>query len=231
MSPLKATSMPPLFKPVTISPQRPISRYAELLARPAMNAYEQELRDALAECDQRDEARKAAMIGMQAGVVLAGMYVNRAQNQLQEAEERKGKKKSRRKMGDGKAKWFTSDAFIQLCIDDDQRREEEERGKEGRQVARETRAAELAEWKKKNDLIRARNEAKKELFEADKAAWELEKAEAKADKRRPAWQKPKWKDYNPEPLLPRPKKLEEGGDEKDDSDGEGSGNGSGMGED
>ncbi|KAJ7880491.1 hypothetical protein B0H13DRAFT_1630359 [Mycena leptocephala] len=230
-SPLKSTSLPPIFKPVTSSPQRPVSRYAELLARPPANAREQELRDALAESDLHNETRKGAMIQMQAGVVLAGMYVNRAQGQLQAAEERKGKNKSRWKMGDGKAKWFTSDAFIQMCVDDE-RKEDREKGKEGRQVAREAHAAELAEWKKQND---GRNEAKKQVFEADKArtvsaVWELEKAEAKADKRRPAWPKLKWKDYEAELLLPRPKKAVEDEDE-DSDDSNGSGHGSGMDED
>ncbi|KAJ7814466.1 hypothetical protein B0H13DRAFT_1664783 [Mycena leptocephala] len=226
-SPLKATSIPPAFKALTITPLRPTSRYAELLATPAATAREQELLSALAEADQRDEMRKTAMVGMQAGVLLSGMYVNRAQAQLQEVEERKAKKKTKRKMGDGKAKWFTGDAFIQLCIDDEQRKEEETAGKEDRQVQREECAGELAEWKKENDLIRGRNEAKKEVFEADKAAWEIEKDDAKADKRRPGWAKPKWKDYKPELLLKRPKAPVED-KEEDSDDGEGSANGSEM---
>jgi hypothetical protein len=41
-SPLRSTAMPPAFKPMTISPQRCISHYADLLERPAMNAREQE---------------------------------------------------------------------------------------------------------------------------------------------------------------------------------------------
>ncbi|KAJ7938806.1 hypothetical protein B0H13DRAFT_1851388 [Mycena leptocephala] len=117
-----------------------------------------------------------------------------------------------------------------MCVDDEKRKEDEERREEGRQVAREAHAAELAEWKKRNDLIHGRKEAKKQLFEADKAAWELEKAEAKADKRRPAWLKPKWKDYEPELFLPRPKKVVEDEDEESD-DGNGSGHGSEMDED
>ncbi|KAJ7245408.1 hypothetical protein B0H12DRAFT_984099, partial [Mycena haematopus] len=84
---------------------------------------EQQLHDVLMESEQRDEMRKAAMIQMQAGVVLAGMYVNRAQSELQEAEQRKVKNKSWRKMGDGKAKWFTSDTFIQMCITDEKKKE------------------------------------------------------------------------------------------------------------
>ncbi|KAJ7314669.1 hypothetical protein DFH08DRAFT_790759 [Mycena albidolilacea] len=229
-SPLRSTAVPPAFKPMTISPQRRTSRYADLLERPAMNAREQELVGALAESEQRDEMRKDTMIKMQAGVVLAGMYVDQAHSQLQAAEERKTQKKGRRKMGDGKAKWFTSDAFIEMCVQDDQRREEEAAGKEGRRGEREARAVELAEWKKKNDVIRERNEVKKQVFEADKAAWEAEKDVAKAAKRRPGWGKPKWKDYGPGKLMPQPKKLVE--DEEDESEeGEGNESAAGMEED
>ncbi|KAJ7472573.1 hypothetical protein FB451DRAFT_1175315 [Mycena latifolia] len=127
---------------------------------------------------------------------------------MQEAEERKVKKKSRRKMEDGKAKWFTSDTFIQMCIDDEKKKEEEEAAKEGKKEEREVRAAELAEWKKKNELIRGRNKAKKEQFRIDTAAWEVERAEAKAEKRRPAWTKPKWKDYQPEAMLRGPRRRQ-----------------------
>jgi hypothetical protein len=78
------------------------------------------------------------------------MYVDQAHHsQLQAVEEQKPQKKGHHKMGDGKAKWFTSDAFIEMCVQDDQRREEEAAGKEGRQGGRKARAIELAEWKKK----------------------------------------------------------------------------------
>jgi hypothetical protein len=36
-----------------------------------------------------------------------------------------------------------------MCVQEDQRREEEAAGKEGRQGGRKARAIELAEWKKK----------------------------------------------------------------------------------
>ncbi|KAK7007224.1 centromere protein B [Favolaschia claudopus] len=204
--PHPSTSMPPLFKPLTISPQRRVSRYAELLNRPVASAREQELRDALLVGDLRDEGRKVAMVEMQAGVVLAGMYAERAQRQLQAADERKGKEKSggKLKMGYGKAKWFTPDAFIPI----------EAAAKKGRKRERQRHAVVLAEWKKKNDQIRERNEAKK-------AEWELEKEQAKLVGRRPGWLKPKWKDWDPEVLLPRPKKSKSGEDDEDDESEDG----------
>jgi hypothetical protein len=66
-----------------------------------------------------------------------------------------------------------------------------------------------------DDLIRERNEAKKIVFAADLEAWEAEKTAAKEEKRKRLWEKPKWKDYNPEVLLARPKKLV---DEDEDSE-------------
>ncbi|KAJ7495066.1 hypothetical protein FB451DRAFT_1121654 [Mycena latifolia] len=226
-SPLKSISTPPAYKPYTISPIKQTARYPELLERPSASAREDELLSVIREYERRDVARKAAMIDMQASAVLAGMYVNRAHGQLQEQEVRKTRKKGKRKMGDGKAKYFTSDEFMQLCEDEEREKEQQATEKEGRRVQREAHAGELASWKTNNDQIRARNEAKKEQFKLDEAAWEAEKVLAKADKRRPAWVKPKWKDYNPEKQLPRPKKPADD-EEDDEEDGEGSANGSGM---
>ncbi|KAJ7744425.1 hypothetical protein B0H16DRAFT_1463303 [Mycena metata] len=47
------------------------------------------------------------------------------------------------------------------------------------------------------------NEAKKVTFMVDVVAWEAERDEVKAEKRRKEWDKPKWKDYGSEHLLPR----------------------------
>ncbi|KAJ6632593.1 hypothetical protein B0H10DRAFT_2206951 [Mycena sp. CBHHK59/15] len=124
------------------------------------------------------------MLDMQAATVLAGMYSNRAQSQLQAIEERKQKKRGKRKMGDGKAKYFSGDDFHQLCLDDEKAKEDEAVEKEQRRVQREAHASELAEWKKNNAAIRARNEAKKAKYAADKAAWDVESVAAKLQKHR-----------------------------------------------
>jgi hypothetical protein len=160
------------------------------------------------------------MVNMQAGAVLSNMYASRAQTQLQTQETRKSRKKGKRKMGDGKAKYFTGDEFYQLAVEDERQRLEEEAGKDQRKTQRAAHAIELVEWKKENDAIRERNEAKKQLMAADVEAWEAEKQAAKEEKRRRGWEKPKWKDYGPEVLLQRPKKSadddeSENGDETD----------------
>ncbi|KAJ6600637.1 hypothetical protein B0H10DRAFT_2230902 [Mycena sp. CBHHK59/15] len=125
-------------------------------------------------------------------------------------------------MGDGKAKYFTGDEFFQLALDDECRQKEEEEGKGQRKAARDAHGLRLAAWKKGNKRIRERNEVKKVTFAADLAAWEVEKQEAKQEKRKADWEKPKWKDYSPEVLLVRPTKA----DKDDDEDDEESENGS-----
>ncbi|KAJ7236010.1 hypothetical protein C8J57DRAFT_1088474 [Mycena rebaudengoi] len=225
-SPLKSTFTPPAFKPFTISPLKAASRYSELLDRPVVSTREQELVDALREADHRDAQRKRSMIDMQAGVVLSTMYTNRSQAQLQAQEVRKSRKKGKRKMGDGKAKYFTGEEFFQLAVEDERKKAEEVAEKEQRKTSREAHATELELWKKKNDRIRARNEEKRATFAADTAAWEEERDAAKLEKRKRRWEKPKWKEYGPESLLARPKKpVDEDSGEDDD---EGSGAGSDM---
>ncbi|KAJ6543096.1 hypothetical protein B0H19DRAFT_856725, partial [Mycena capillaripes] len=115
----------------------------------------------------------------------------KAQSQLQAAEERKRRKTGHRKMGDGKAKYFSGDDFYKLCEEDEQRRLDGAAEKEKRQADREAHVGRLATWQEANNVIRGRNAERREKYAADVAAWEVEKAAAKADRRRPDWIKPK----------------------------------------
>ncbi|KAJ7334640.1 hypothetical protein DFH08DRAFT_706956 [Mycena albidolilacea] len=220
-SPLKASSTPPIYKSFTVSPMKPGLCYAELLERPVQSAREQELIDALRDSDNCGNNRKRVMIKMQASVILFGMYVLCAQTQLQAQETKKSCRKGKRKMGDGKAKYFTGDEFFQLVLDDEHRQKEEGVGKEQRKVVQDAHSLRLAAWKKGNKQIRERNEAKKVTLVADLAVWEVEKQEAKQERCKAGWEKPKWKDYGLEVLLVRPTKAD-----KDDEDDEESENGS-----
>jgi hypothetical protein len=91
-SPLKSTSAPPAFKPYTISPVKHGSRYSHLFEHAPRTTQEAELMLALQESEGRNNSRKQSMIEMQASTVLAGMYNNRTQSQLQAVEERKRRK-------------------------------------------------------------------------------------------------------------------------------------------
>jgi DDE superfamily endonuclease len=215
-STLQSTSAPPAFKPATISPIRR-TRYSHLLDNIPQTAQEQDLQNALRESEARDEARKESMLAMQAGVVLAGMYVDRAQEQLQAVEEKKKKNGKKRLMGDGKAKLFTGDEFYNLCVADEQERKKDAAVKEQRHIQRETHTVTLVEWKKVNDAIRERNEAKRAVFNEALKAWEDDRDAAKREKRRPGWTKPRWKDYSPEILIQRPKRVEAGDEDEESS--------------
>jgi hypothetical protein len=222
-SPIQSTSAPPAFQPSTISPPRP-SRYSNLLARPTMTEHEQNLRDGLIESETRNAMRKECMVGMQAGVVLANIYSNRLQGQLQAREEKKRNKGKARKrlMGDGKAKFFSGDDFYAMCVEDERQRTEAEAEAAERKSQRESHVAILAAWKKNCDGIRDRNREKKMEYDAAVIKWEAEKAAAKLERRRPGWPRPKWKqDYEPEVMPERPKKnIEDDDEESDNGDGD-----------
>ena len=157
------------------------------------------------------------MLAMQVGVVLAGMYMDWAQEQLQAVEQKKKKNGKKRLMGDGKAKLFTDDEFYNLCIEDEQEREKDTADKEQQHIQRETHIAALMEWKKKNDAIRNRNEEKKATFNEALKAWEDDRDAAKREKRRPRWTKPRWKGYSPEVLIQCPKRVEAEDDDDESS--------------
>ncbi|KAJ7226500.1 hypothetical protein B0H12DRAFT_1030463 [Mycena haematopus] len=219
-SPLQSTSAPPAFKPYTISPIKGESRYSHLFERAPRTAQEAELISALRESEGRDNGRKRSMVEMQASTVLAGLYNSRAQSQLQAAEERKRRKMGNKKMGDGKAKYFSGDDFYQLCVEDDQKKEDEAAEKEKRRAEREAHAERVATWQEANDGIRARNAERRTEYAVDVAAWEVERTAAKADRRRSGWPKPKLADYGIETLLPKPKKRAQDDDEDEEEDEE-----------
>lgn len=123
-------------------------------------------------------------------------------------------------MGDGKAKFFSGDDFYALCVEEDQRRKDEEVAAKEWEVLKQSHAEALAAWNKVNDAIRQRNKDKKDIYMEALSAWEAERDNAKLEKRQARWEKPKWKEWSPEKLLPRPKKqVEDENDSENDGDG------------
>ncbi|TFK28460.1 hypothetical protein FA15DRAFT_553037, partial [Coprinopsis marcescibilis] len=120
-------------------------------------------RDALAEAEERDLNRKNAMVGMQAQVILQGLYVREVNGHLQAHGEQKAKKKeSNLPFGDGLPKLLTSDEFtsnIEKRVEQKQQDEEEkELRAEERKVYMEKRDA----WKKAESERVARNDTIRE---------------------------------------------------------------------
>ncbi|KAJ7351483.1 hypothetical protein DFH08DRAFT_694672 [Mycena albidolilacea] len=205
-SPLKSMSAPPAFKPYTISPIKAESRYSGLFHHTPRTAQEAELLEALQESENRDMGCKRSMLEMQALTVVAGIYNSKAQSQLQAAEQRKRHKTGSRKMGDGKAKYFSGDAFFEMCEADEQKKLDEAVEKERRLAEREVQTGRIWTWQDANKVIRSRNVDRRAKYAVGVTAWKVEKTAAKVEKCWTGWLKPKLADYEIEALLPRPKK-------------------------
>ncbi|OCH93740.1 hypothetical protein OBBRIDRAFT_810929 [Obba rivulosa] len=138
----------------------------------------------------------------------------RAHEQLQ-AQEDKSKKKRTKVFGDGLPKLLTGDEFFRQVQEFEQRVADEELQKAQRKASRVTHAAMLVAWKTQNKERKARNDARRAEYQATVKVWELEREQAKLEKRKTRWNKPKmWK---LEPAVPRPKRVVEDEDEVEDS--------------
>lgn len=188
--------------------------YSTLQLLPSTN--KNSVMHSLLESEARDEGRNKSMIAMQAGVILANMYLGQVNKPLQAKEEKDRNMGKKRLMGDGKAKLFTGDEFFRLVVEDERQRQEvADNANEGRD-ARLAHAERISEWKRENEAIKEHNEVKKKQLVEAAARWETEKELAKAQKRKPGWVKPKWRDFNPEKLKLRPRKDD--GDNDDDGE-------------
>ena len=107
--------------------------------------------------ENRDSSRKRSMLEMQALTVVARIYNSKGQSQLQAAEQRKHRKTGNMKMGDGKAKYFSGDAFFKMCEAVEQKKLDEVAEKERRLAEREGQTGRIATWQDANKVIRSRN--------------------------------------------------------------------------
>ena len=190
-SPPESTMTIPWFRPNTISPFR--SHYADLLSRKPKTELEQELRRALMESEAQDKWRKHQMVGMQANTVLQAMYTLKLQAHLQGQEEDKRAKQKRRKkfVGDGMLWLCNADDFYNHIVEVKQEMESEAQEKEEQRTICEQHAEALVAWKKDEEERKACNEKQRQLHQAAVKDWEAERDQAKAEKRRPCWTKPK----------------------------------------
>lgn len=218
-SPLQSTSTLPQYVPHIISPFKK-RRYGELLELEPITERERLLQDALRDMEAQTRIHKEAMAGMQAATILGGMYVDRAQKQLQALEKKKTEKSKKKLMGDGLPKLLDGDTFFQRVVDHEEQTEREKAEKEQRTTIRAAHSKEITQWQENETARVARNKVKRALHKEVLAAWEEERQRAKAEKRRPGWIKPKLGPI--EKPIPRPK-TQAGDDEEeldDDDEGE-----------
>ena len=185
-----------------------------------MTIHEHALHNALLEYEVRAETRKEMMMEMQASVMLANIYTSWVQGQLNASEQKQNKKGKRWLMGDGKVKYFTSDDFYTLCVEDDQQQKHEAVAAKEREASKQNHAKALAAWNKLNEAIRQRNKDKKDEYTEALTIWEAEWDAVRAKKWQAFREKPRWKDWKPKKLLPRPKKHAEVDNDDENEDGE-----------
>jgi len=154
------------------------------------------------------------MVTMQGVTVLQNIYVKRNNRHLQgHEEERRRKSQKNRVFGDGMAKLLDDDVFFNKVVELEEAAKRKEEDKKEWQIARESYAETLVQWKKLENERKGRNtEVQKAHLDATRL-WEAEREVAKSEKRRPQWTKPKQGKI--EKAIPRSKKPE-----VEESDGE-----------
>ncbi|KAG1721208.1 uncharacterized protein EDB91DRAFT_1088538 [Suillus paluster] len=166
-----------MYMPQTVSPLQ-YKRYGELLNHPAKTEAEHKLQVALLESEQHEEESKHQTIGLQAASLAA-------------REDKAGRKKGTRLVGDGLPRMLTGDVFVAQVITHKNAMEAEAREKEMRAKRRAEHSEELAHWKMEEIEWKEQNWATRAIFEAQKVEWEAERELAKLEKRRSQWNKPK----------------------------------------
>ncbi|KAG2138039.1 uncharacterized protein EDB93DRAFT_1106411 [Suillus bovinus] len=195
-----------MYMPQIVSPLQ-YKRYRKILDCPPKTEAEHELQVALRESEQREEETKRQMIGLQAASLAA-------------QEEKAGRKKGTRLVGDGLPRMLTGDVFVAQVITHENAMEAEARDKEMRAKRRAERSEELAHWKREEIERKERNKATRANFEAQKVEWEAERDLAKLEKRRPRWNKPKMGEIEKPVSRPERVQPEVYDSEQEDDDGE-----------
>ncbi|KAG1721217.1 hypothetical protein EDB19DRAFT_1646620 [Suillus lakei] len=133
--------------PQIVSPLQ-YKQYSEILNCPPATEAEHKLQVALQESGQHKEETKHQMIGLQAASVLQIQYCNQVHGQLAAQEEKAGRKKGTRLVGDGLPCMLTGDVFVAQVITHENAMEAEAREKEMRAKRRAEHSEELAHWKR-----------------------------------------------------------------------------------
>ncbi len=217
---------PPTYVPTTISPKK--RRYEDLLSREPVTKLEAELQAALLESARRGTQQKEAMIGMQAGLVLQGVYVERAHERLEGLEGKGRVKKKQKLMGDGLPHLLDGDEFFDRVVEFEAAQTQKEAEKEQRRGEREAYDEQIEQWKMACAERDARVAAQRDRFARAKVLWEEERDLAKQERRRIGWKKPKLGRVEPVPAKPRLRArrtaaAEEDGEAEDEGEDEDAG--------
>ncbi|KAF8162394.1 hypothetical protein BJ912DRAFT_864753, partial [Pholiota molesta] len=202
--PIKASSKPPDFPTVEISPVKSRSRsnskvLGDLLTANPKTTLEFRLQGALVEKLARNKALKGQILQVQAALVLnlQRLYCGRVRRQLnaKEVKAKKGKKGGRIN-GEGLPRLLTSDEFYKLVEDHELAEEEAQRAKEARKVLQDQHDIEVLQWEEDEEKRKKQNDEAQKVFESDLEDWERRRKEAKV-------LRVKLKDWDKENLKPK----------------------------
>jgi hypothetical protein len=222
-SPLLSSSEPPVFKTTAISPVKHGQNQLLLDEKPTTHQSHL-LQDALREVIAENTTQKERLLEMQATTVLHTIYVDRARRQLQEHENVRKKKKSKRIMSDGMPHLLDGDEFFNKVVQAEEAQQKAAEEKAARKEQREKHAELLAEWKREEKARKERNKVVKERWAVAVQLWVNERDVAKAERRKPGWKKPTLKEFQGmEKAKPRPKLADGDEDEEEEEEEEESG--------
>lgn len=169
----------------------PIKRYGDLLTFEPQTTNESLLQEALRDAEIHRAYDKGVLQGQQAALIMQHVYCEKVRRQLATQEKKKNNKgKSRKLMGDGKARLLTADAFIDRVVENTLAREAEEQARGDKRATREIYHEEVKAWKKEEEARKVRNQAVKDVFKQEVKLWEAERDIQRTEKKRPRWKKP-----------------------------------------
>jgi hypothetical protein len=181
--------LPPIFTIVISPPKR---QDAMILDFEPSSELEAKLQDALRASDAIVEAQKMVIGGMQAQTVLQSMYLDGVRGQLQAQEVKKSKKRKTGKINmDGHAKILTQDDIVEGVREWQDEQDKAVEKAAGKKKAKEKYTIAMDIWKVREMDRKARNAALKDGWDEDVKKWTVERDNAKYDRRKPRWTKPK----------------------------------------
>ncbi|KAF8837151.1 hypothetical protein BDN67DRAFT_909773 [Paxillus ammoniavirescens] len=200
-SPITSSQRLPQFIPTPLTPMR--KRKHDLLEVEPETEREQALHKALDESYTRELYYRSTLVGIQLNIVLQSMYCDKLSGQLAAQEERKNKKnKGGHLVSDGLPRLLTGEDFFNKVVDHQKVAEEEATVKEAWRVEREEMADLVKVWKDAEAAWLERNKERRLAYKEEVARWNTENEQAKLERRKPRWCKPKLGKL--ESPLPRP---------------------------
>ncbi|OCH84013.1 hypothetical protein OBBRIDRAFT_694769, partial [Obba rivulosa] len=114
---------------------------------------------------------KQQVVGLQATVVLQGMYVGRAHEQLQAQKDKATQKRKNQVFGNGMAKLLTGNQFFKAVEELEKKTMKEAKKRAHVKAAHLVHFTALVEWKKEDEARLKRNREKVAAYTATVQEW------------------------------------------------------------